>query len=275
MTDLAAWIGRSATAADVVTPAAVARFAATLDSADPGEAAPQGFHWCLGLPDAATAALGVDGHPAKGGFLPPVDLPRRMWAASEVEFLAPIPVGAAVERTSTVADIAEKTGGSGRLVFVTVAHETRAAGAVAVRERQSIVYRAPSSAPAPLPPVSAVDLSGWAWTRTLVPSEALLFRYSALTFNSHRIHYDLPYATGEEGYPGLVVHGPLQATLLLDLAARELGSNALRSFSYRAQSPAYAGQPLHLVARLEGDTLTMATLGGDGRTCVTASGVMA
>ncbi|MCA3255735.1 MAG: MaoC family dehydratase N-terminal domain-containing protein, partial [Alphaproteobacteria bacterium] len=210
-----------------------------------------------------------------GGFLPPVDLPRRMWAASEVEFLAPIPVGAAVERTSTVADIAEKTGGSGRLVFVTVAHETRAAGAVAVRERQSIVYRAPSTAPAPLPPVAEVDLAGWAWTRTLVPSEALLFRYSALTFNSHRIHYDLPYATGEEGYPGLVVHGPLQATLLLDLAARHLGPKALRSFSYRAQSPAYAGQPLHLVARLEGDTLTMATLGGDGRTCVTASGVMA
>jgi 3-methylfumaryl-CoA hydratase len=275
MADWRDWIGRSAAANDVATPAAVARFAATLDSGAPADAVPQGFHWCLCLPDAATAALGADGHPAKGGFLPPVDLPRRMWAASEVEFVAPIPVGGPVERISTVADITEKRGGSGRLVFVTVAHETRADGTLAVRERQSIVYREPSAAPAPLPPVGDADLSGWEWARTLVPSEALLFRYSALTFNSHRIHYDRPYATAGEGYPGLVVHGPLQATLLLDLAARQLGPQALATFSYRAQSPAYAGQPLHLVGRRDGATLTLATLGGDGRTCVSATATVA
>jgi len=269
------WIGRHATAADVATPAAVARYRATLDSAGDGPTVPQGFHWCLCLPDVPTAGLGADGHPAKGGFLPPIDLPRRMWAASEVEFHAPIPVGAAVERVSTVADIAEKTGGSGRLVFVTVAHETRAGGVLAVSERQSLVYRAASAAPAPLPGVGAVDLSDWTWTRTLTPAEPLLFRYSALTFNSHRIHYDRPYATAEEGYPGLVVHGPLQAALLLDLAARHLGADALRRFAYRAQSPAYAGQPLHLAARRDADTLTLATLGGDGRTCVSATAVVA
>jgi 3-methylfumaryl-CoA hydratase len=143
MPDLHDWTGGSVAPMNMATPAAVARFRATLDSdGAEGMTVPQGFHWCLCLPDAPTAALGADGHPTNGGFLPPVDLPRPMWARNEVEFLTPIPVGAAVERVSTVADIVEKSGASSRLVFVTVAHETRA---IAVRERQSLVYRAPSA----------------------------------------------------------------------------------------------------------------------------------
>ncbi|WP_260580663.1 MaoC family dehydratase N-terminal domain-containing protein [Sphingopyxis sp. PET50] len=271
------WIGRSIVQRDRLTPAALARFRATLDSDAAGEVANQAIHWCLCLPDAPTAALGSDGHPLRqddpGSFMPPIPLPRRMWAASDVRFLAPIAVGAAIERTSTIAAINEKTGGTGQLVFVEVEHETRAGDAVAVRERQTIVFRAPApgAPPAPAPePVGEPDLSGWTWRRDVLPSEAMLFRYSALTFNSHRIHYDLPYARDEEGYRGLVVHGPLTATLLLDLAQRELGANALTGFTMRAQAPAFVGEPLHLVGRTKEGGWEMAAIGPDGRTIMAA-----
>ena len=267
------WIGKPLVAHDLVAPAAVARFAAMLDAVPPRQLAPQGFHWCLCLPDAPTAEIDVDGHPKRGGFLPPVDLPRRMWVASAIRFLAPLPIGAAIERVSTVAAIGEKQGGSGKLVFVEIDHLIRADGAEAVRERQTVVYREPAAdTPAAPSPSDGSDLSGWEWQRGVTPSQVLLFRYSALTFNSHRIHYDLPYATGTEGYPGLIVQGPLMGSLLLDLCTQQLGPQALAAFSFRAHSPAFAGQALTLVGRQDSGGLALAVIGGDGHTIVSAAG---
>jgi 3-methylfumaryl-CoA hydratase len=266
-----AWIGRTQEQSDVLTPGLLQRFRATIDSDVTGDIAPQGIHWCLCLPDAATAELGDDGHPKRGGFMPPISLPRRMWAASDVIFHAPLAAGADVVRKSTITEINEKRGSSGPLVFVTLDHETWADNALAISERQSVVYReAPTVAAPALPSDDIADLSRWPIHRNITPSEPLLFRYSALTFNSHRIHYDQPYATGVEGYRGLVVHGPLIATLLLDLAAREFGSNTLRKFSMRAQSAAFVGEPLHLVGKNEGQNITLAAIGNDGRTVMSA-----
>ncbi|MCZ8326339.1 MAG: MaoC family dehydratase N-terminal domain-containing protein [Sphingomonadaceae bacterium] len=280
MSDFAAWIGREEHRADRADPGLFARWCATLDRAAPaGGTVPQGFHWCLCTPDAPTAALGGDGHPRRDdspdSFLPPVPLPRRMWASSKVEFLTPLTVGEAVTRTSRVASITEKSGGSGRLVFVEVAHETFGEQGLAVREVQSLVYRepaAPGTPPAP-PPLGEgrFDPAGWDQHRVLEPGAPLLFRFSALTFNSHRIHYDAPYAVGEEGYRGLVVHGPLTATLLLDLAQRALGDNALRSFAFRGLSPAVADEPLHLVMRGAGDDIELGAFAADGRQVMSAS----
>jgi 3-methylfumaryl-CoA hydratase len=280
MTDWQAWIGREERRADRADPGLFARWCATLDRAAPaGGTVPQGFHWCLCTPDAPTAALGPDGHPRRDdspdSFLPPVPLPRRMWASSKVEFLAPLTVAEAVTRTSRVASITEKSGGSGQLVFVEVAHETSGEQGLAVREVQSLVYRepaAPGTPPAPPPlGVGRFDSAGWDHHRALEPGAPLLFRFSALTFNSHRIHYDAPYAVGEEGYRGLVVHGPLTATLLLDLAQRALGDNALRSFAFRGLSPAVADEPLHLVMRGAGDGIELGAFAADGRQVMSAS----
>lgn len=279
MADWNDWIGRSQSTQDQLTPAKLAQFLATIDSDDSGDIAPQAIHWCLCLPDTATADLGPDGHPRRdndpASFLPPIAQPRRMWAASDISFLTPIMVGAAIKRCSMIAAIKQKQGATGSLVFVEITHDTHADGTLAVQERQTIVYRdAPVAArPAPITavPTAAPDLSGWDWHRTITPNEATLFRYSALTFNSHRIHYDAPYAREVEGYRGLVVHGPLTATLLLDLAARELGSNRLGQFAMRAESPAFVSDALHLLGKIDGDRITLAARGADGRTIVAAS----
>ncbi|MFM5885665.1 MAG: MaoC family dehydratase N-terminal domain-containing protein [Novosphingobium sp.] len=280
MSDYAAWIGREETRRDFADPALFARWLATLDRAAPdGGLTAQGFHWCLATPDAPTATLGPDGHPRRDDspdrFLPPVPLPRRMWAASTLEFVAPLTLDRAIERRSRIASIAAKTGASGPLTFVEIAHETLSEGRVAVREVQSLVYRAapePGTPPAP-PPLGAgqFDPGEWQAHCALVPGEALLFRYSALTFNSHRIHYDLPYTTGAENYRGLVVHGPLTATLLLDLAARELGDNALKRFTFRGVSPAIAGEMLHLVLRSKDAAFELGAFAADGRQVMSAS----
>ena len=280
MTDWSAWIGREETRADRIEVGAYSRWLATLDRAAPaGDAVPQGYHWALCTPDAATAALGRDGHPLRddspASFLPPIPQPRRMWAASKVEFVAPLRLGQGVERRSKVLSVTAKSGGSGPLVFVEVEHLTSGNGALAVREVQSLVYRdaAPAGSPSVPPPVgdSTFDPAGWQAHRAIVPSEPLLFRYSALTFNSHRIHYDLAYATGEEGFRGLVVHGPLTATLLLDLARRELGDNALKSFAFRGVSPAICGEMLHLVLRSKDAAWELGAFAADGRQVMSAS----
>ena len=273
-----AWIGRSEARADELTPQLLQRFCATFDLEGTKEIAPQGIHWCFGLPDAPTTTLGDDGHPrrdeSQNSFLPPVPLPRRMWASSSVEFLEPIRVGARIERKSTISSVAEKSGSSGSLAFVDIDHETTADGQIAVRERQTIVYREAAHAPTPVKQTDKVlDQGDWQFERTLTPAEPLLFRYSALTFNSHRIHYDLPYATEVEQYRGLVVHGPLTATLLLDLAAREVGDNVLTHFAFRGQAPAIAGEELRLVGNRNGDTLTLAALGEDGRVVMSTEAV--
>ena len=280
MSDYAAWIGREERRADRIDPGLVARWLATLDRAGTVDGTvPQALHWCLCTPDAATAQLGPDGHPLRDdspdSFLPPVPLPRRMWASSKVEFFAPLRVGEAVTRCSRVASVAEKRGGSGLLVFVDVTHETTGEAGVAVREVQTIVYREPACGGAPpVPPAlgeAQFDGAGWDSQRVIDPAEPLLFRFSALTFNSHRIHYDLPYATGEEGYRGLVVHGPLTATLLLDLAQRQLGDNALSKFAFRGLSPAICGEALHLVMRGSGAAIELGAFAGDGRQVMSAS----
>ena len=275
-----AWIGREEVRTDQVDAGSVARWLATFDRDAPvGGYVPQGFHWCLCLPDTATGQLGTDGHPLRldgpEGFLPPVPLPRRMWASSKVEFVAPLKFGEAVTRTSRVLSITEKSGSSGQLVFVDVAHDTTGEAGIAVREVQSIVYRDAAAADAPLSPPAVGDArfeaTGWSCHRMLVPSTPWLFRYSALTFNSHRIHYDLPYAQGEERYRGLVVHGPLTATLLLDLARREFGDNALASFTYRGLSPAICGESLHLVMRGSDNHIELAAFAADGRQVTAAT----
>lgn len=274
------WIGREDIRRDRVSGERTARWLATLDrdAAADGKV-PQGLHWCLCTPDTPTATLGSDGHPRRedspDSWMPPIPLPRRMWAASKAEFLAPLTLGAAIERRSAIRSITAKQGGSGPLVFVEVDHETRADGELAVRETQSIVFRdaAPAGAPPSPPPPGEgrFDPGEWDSHRLLIPDEALLFRYSALTFNSHRIHYDLPYATHEEGYPGLVVHGPLTATLLLDLAQRRFGDNALTSFAFRGLSPAICGEELHLVLRGDDASVELGAFAADGRPVMSAS----
>jgi 3-methylfumaryl-CoA hydratase len=265
------WIGRSQTQTDVLTPAMLARFCATIDSAQSGDQAPQAIHWALCLPEAATVGLDHDGHPKRGGFLPPLPQPRRMWASSRLEFHRPIAAGDRIGRVSTIAAIDEKSGSSGPLTFVQIDHRTRANDQLAVSERQTLVYREASSTAALARGDGAPALGEWQWHRSLVPSEAMLFRFSALTFNSHRIHYDAPYAMNEERYRGLVVQGPLTATLLLDLVAREIGANQLKNFAFRGVSPAIVGETLHLVGRRSGVAITLAALGSDGHDVMTAS----
>lgn len=233
------WVGREEVRHDVVTVAPLVALAALLDREDPrpepGDAAPPLAHWLYFLPAHRQSAAGPDGHAARGEFLPPVPLPRRMWAGSRLEFLRPFTVGAEVTRRSRIASVATKEGRSGPLVFVTVRHEVSDAGGPVLADEHDIVYRGEGgSAPPPVPAPA-----GEAWRREIRPGPLLLFRYSAVTFNGHRIHYDHPYATQVEGYPGLVVHGPLVATLLVDLLRRELPGVALKSYAFRAVRPLF------------------------------------
>jgi 3-methylfumaryl-CoA hydratase len=275
-----AWIGREQRATDRLDEGLADRWLATFDRARPHPPImPQGIHFALCTPEAPTARLGEDGHPARddspASFLPPFPMPRRMWASSKIAFHAPVPIGAVIERTSRVAAVSEKAGGSGRLAFVDVEHVTHANGTVAVIETQTLVYRDAAAPDAPLspPPLGEGSFSpaGWEAHRTLTPDPRLLFRYSALTFNTHRIHYDAPYAERVERYRGLVVHGPLTASLLLQLAAQELGENRLRTFSFRGLSPAIAGEPLHLVMRKSEAAYELAAFADDGRQVTAAS----
>jgi 3-methylfumaryl-CoA hydratase len=278
--DFTAWIGREQRAKDRLDEGLAARWLATFDLARPHPPImPQGIHFALCTPEAPTATLGADGHPARDdspqSFLPPFPMPRRMWASSKIAFHAPIAVGAAIERVSRVAAISEKEGGSGRLAFVDVEHTTKANGTTAVIETQTLVYREPAAPDAPLspPPPGAgrFDPADWDAHREIAPDARMLFRYSALTFNTHRIHYDAPYAVEIERYRGLVVHGPLTASLLLQLAAQELGENRLRRFSFRGLSPAIAGEPLHLAMRAGDEGYELAAFAGDGRQVTAAS----
>ena len=275
-----AWIGRESRASDQLDEGLAARWLATFDLARPHPAImPQGVHFALCTPDAPTAALGEDGHPARDNsphsFLPPFPMPRRMWASSKIAFHAPVAIGAVIERRSRIAAISEKQGSSGPLAFVDVSHETLANGTLAVVETQSIVYRDAARPDAPLSPPpqgdARLDPAGWDAHRSLTPDARLLFRYSALTFNTHRIHYDAPYAQTVERYRGLVVHGPLIASLLLQLAAQEVGENRLRTFQFRGLSPAMAGEPLHLVLRKSDAGYDLAAFADDGRQVTAAS----
>ena len=259
--DLSAWIGRSETLQDLVTPAPLRGLAATLDRepADvlTGTRLPPLWHWLYFLPMHRQSEIGPDGHARRGGFLPPVPLPRRMWAGSQFEFSAPVRVGDAVSRTSTIADVTRKEGRTGELVFVKVRHELRCNGVAdpALVEFHDIVYReARKPGEAEPPPVAA---PAGAWQRTVVPDDVLLFRYSALTFNGHRIHYDRRYVTEVEGYPGLIVHGPLIATLLMDLLRRELPQAEVASFRFKAVRPTFDLHPFSVHGEPQSDGRTV------------------
>ena len=252
---LRTWIGRTESTQDVATVVPLRALSATLDHDDaglgPGTEVPPCWHWLYFLPLHRQSDIGADGHAKRGGFLPPVPLPRRMWAGSRLEFLAPLRAGQTLARTSRVADVRMKEGRSGALVFVNVQHEIRTGGQVAIREEHDIVYRdlpppqAPTAEGVPAPP--AAD-----WTREIRPDDVLLFRYSALTFNGHRIHYDRRYATEVEGYPGLIVHGPLIATLLLDLLRRQLPGARVVRFAFKAMQPVFDIAPFRVCGRRDG-----------------------
>jgi 3-methylfumaryl-CoA hydratase len=249
------WLGRSVVVEDRVTATPVRALAAALDRDDPtprdGDALPPLWHWLYFLPADRQSALGEDGHARRGGFLPPVPLPRRMWAGGRLEFLQPLRIGQVLTRTSRVADIRSKAGRSGPLVFVRVEHEIANGKGVALRETHDIVYRdAPGKGADanPVPPPAAADEH---FTRSIVPDAVLLFRYSALTFNGHRIHYDRSYVREVEGYPGLVVHGPLIATLLVELLRRERPGVGLTSFTFKALRPLFDTAPFSLCGRID------------------------
>ena len=262
--EFAAWIGRSETAHDQIGATPVVALNATLDhpptAVSTGQPLHPLWHWLYFLPSYRHSEAGPDGHPQRGGFLPPVPLPRRMWAGSQMAFHAPICVGDRVERRSTIADVSSKSGRSGQLVFVKVKHELfcNGAAAPALVEHHDIVYRAapqPGDV-APPPQPAATDA---AWAREWLPDDLLLFRYSALTFNGHRIHYDRRYVTAVEGYPGLVVHGPLIATLLLDLLRRERPQAVVAQFNFKALRPTFDGLTMTVrgQASLDGRTVRL------------------
>ncbi len=260
--DLTAWIGRSETQHDSVGPTPVAALTATLDhpaaQVAPGTPLPPLWHWLYFLPMPRESEIGPDGHARRGGFLPPVSLPRRMWAGSQFEFRAPIRVGDRITRTSTIENVTPKEGRSGKLMFVKVRHDLRCNDAAepALVEFHDIVYREAQRAD-DVPPAPQKAPEGATWQREIVPDEVLLFRYSALTFNGHRIHYDRKYATEVEGYPGLIVHGPLLATLLLDLLRRRLPDADVASFRFKAVRPTFDGHAFLVHGEPQADARTI------------------
>lgn len=275
MADWSDWVGRTEEATDRVSASALAGLAALLDRATPpwpaGEAPPL-FHWLHFLPRAMQSDLDRDGHPRRGGFLPPIDLPRRMWAGSRVAFLAPVPLDAALTRVSTIRAVREKVGGSGRLVFVTVGHTIRANGVASVEEEQDIVYRAAQTGADPVPPpAERAPPEPADAERGFVADPVLLFRFSALTFNAHRIHYDRDHARREEGYPGLVVQGPLLATLLMDLALRHGDGRRPARFAFAARRPLFDDDCFDLCLADKDDTARLWTRAEDGTATMTAT----
>jgi 3-methylfumaryl-CoA hydratase len=239
------WIGRSHQAADVVTAQLVKGLRATLfqeiGEPKPGDVAPFTVHWCLAPQVYPMSELGPDGHPTRGGFLPPVPLPRRMWAGGELEFFDALRVGDEVTRTSRIADVTMKSGSTGTLCFVSVDHLVTTPRGTAIRERQDIVYRDISTTPAPAPAKPAPAPPEAKHRESHMADPVLLFRYSALTFNGHRIHYDRDYVTRVEGYPGLIFHGPMQAAFIVELAARLHGGAAPKKLDYRGLQPLFEG----------------------------------
>ncbi|MFT3821141.1 MAG: MaoC family dehydratase N-terminal domain-containing protein [Rubrivivax sp.] len=269
-----AWVGREEERSERLAAWPVQALAATLDlPAAPaaGDALPPGWQWLFFNPVVPRSGLGADGHPRRGGFLPPIELPRRMWAGSRIRYLAELAVDAVATRRSRIAKVENKVGKRGSLWFVTVEHTTLQAGTPCIVEEQDIVYReaTPPGTPQPRP----LPYDGQAqWGRAVEPDTTLLFRYSALTFNGHRIHYDQAYARDEEGYPDLVVHGPLTATLLQQLALEHGNGRPLARFEFRGVSPLFVGRAFRIEGRAaEGDALELWARGPDGELAMSAS----
>jgi 3-methylfumaryl-CoA hydratase len=271
------WVGRTETRTDTIDARPATLLSATLDRDDPplrtGDLLPPLWHWLYFLPSYRHDEAGPDGHAKRGGFLPPVPLPRRMWAGSRLEWSAPLRIGEAVTRVSRIVSITNKRGASGELVFVVVRHELSTAAGLALTEEHDIVYRditASGSGAAARSPEEAQ------WRRRIVPDDVLLFRYSALTFNSHRIHYDRRYVTEIEGYPGLVVHGPLLATLLVDLLRRHGVGETLRRFEFRARRPLFDIAPFDVcgLPATDGRTVSLWAQDVEGALAMQASATL-
>lgn len=276
-TDFEDWIGRRDSRSDTITAAPVWGLYDALDYAhEPkdGEAVPPGGHWCFFHPHVPMKEVGPDGHPARGGFMPdPAGLPRRMFAGSHMDFVGDLRIGETVKRTQEIATVTPKEGKTGRLLFVSVRETYEGPKGVEMVQKNDIVYReAPkgggNTAPPPKQPPADAQ-----WSRTVTPDPVMLFKYSAVTFNGHRIHYDRKYAMEEEGYPGLVVHGPLIGTLLMDLCRRERPKDKLASFSFRAVAPLFDTAPFTVNAAAKngaGDTWTLWAANDQGHLCMQA-----
>ncbi len=254
------WIGRSMEVSDIVTAQLVKGLRATLflpiGEPKKGDTAPFTVHWCLAPPVAPSSELGPDGHPTRGGFLPPVPLPRRMWAGGELEFFDVLRVGDEVTRASRIKDVSLKTGSTGQLCFVAVDHEIKTPRGIAIRERHDVVYRDLTTAQAaPAKPAAAPAAQH---RESHFADPVLLFRYSALTFNGHRIHYDRDYVTKVEGYPGLIFHGPMQAALLVEFAAK-LRGKVPGKFAYRGVQPLFEGSEFSVNANETGTGMELWT----------------
>jgi 3-methylfumaryl-CoA hydratase len=271
--DLSAWIGRTETVHDTLAPTQAMAAAAMLDrdqsAYDAGAGLPALWHWFYFLPRAPQMRLAADGHPERGGFLPPVPLPRRMFAGARIQTHRPLILGLPAVREGTIANVTHKSGKSGALAFVTVRYRFTQGDHLCIEEEQDIVYReqgAPVAAPvpAPLEPLGADQ-----WQRTLVPDTRMLFRFSALTFNAHRIHYDRPYAMHEEGYPGLVVHGPLIAVLLADFVTQHR-SQPITGFSFKGLAPLFDGAPVRLEGTPTDARIALAARAVDGTQTMSA-----
>lgn len=252
--DLQSWVGRIEECEDNVDAGHIERVALALDAPVPeaGDALPPLWHWALFVKGYPYSGLGADGHPARGGFLPPADDRNRMWAGGRVRFLVPLLVGSPALRRSTIQEVTEKQGRTGKLLFVTVLHEYYQGHVLCISEEQDIVYREPT------PPrlEGSVEAPEAQWSETIHPDATMLFRYSAVTFNGHRIHYDQDYVTREEGYPGLVVHGPLIATRMCQAFINAHDDKTIAAFSYRGLRPLIAPRPFQVAGMLDGTAQT-------------------
>lgn len=277
--EFSAWVGRVETAADSVTIQQVSGLAATLDLDEAarerlglvaGGVLPALWHWLAFLPTAPMSGLGPDGHPKRGGFLPPVPLERRMWAGGRLQFLAGIRIGEALERQSTILSVKDKAGRAGRMVFVTVEHRFSTEQGLAIIEEQDIVYVAIPERFTPPPPVAPPSPAAFA--EAVAMDTVKLFRFSAVTFNGHRIHYDLDYSREVEKYPGLVVHGPLQAVLIMEAARRNRDGAVPKSYSFRGVRPLFHDEPVQVVgSAVEAGEQQLATVNGEGHACMQAT----
>lgn len=273
---LRGWVGKQHIMEQMLDPFQARGLAGLLDHEQApgvGEALPLPWHWTYFLDTPTRTNTGIDGHPQRGGFLPPVPLPRRMWAAGRLQVDSPLLVGQPARKVSTVRSVELKEGKTGPLIFVNLDHELYQGGCLCLREEQSLVYRQASIVPAPLPSGELAPVMA-DWSHIVTPDPVLLFRFSALTYNGHRIHYDRDYATQQEFYPALVVHGPLLVTLLLDLLLRELPKAKIKEFRFRAMRPAFDTDVIRLCGQVEGSHVRLWTIDPQGMIGMSASAVI-
>lgn len=271
------WVGREQTVEDAMNPFPARALAAALDVVHlpgAGDVLPPAWHWLYFLDTPSAVATSQDGHPTRGGFLPAVPLPRRMWAAGNLHVEALLQLGVSAHKQSTIKSVELKQGKAGALVFVVVEHALYQQDRLCIREAQNIVYRDMPTSASALPAGDLPTLSA-DWSTEITPDPVLLFRYSALTYNGHRIHYDRQYAIAQEFYPALVVHGPLLATLILDLVARQVPDARVAQFSFRAVRPTFDLGAIRVCGRRQGQQLTLWTTDHKGYVGMTATAVLA